>query len=372
MAGPRSTIRARKKRMNALPRWEQGSEFHWLRANGGETTPLPWREPIVLAGSGRDAIRCLLAHGIARRGWRRIWMPTYFCQDVLSSIASTGITVRAYHDNPLLPAPARPAEVERGDVLYVVNYFGLRSAPPFPESYGAELVEDHTHDPWSHWASNSNADYCIASLRKALPIPDGAVLWSPRERELPPTPAVTPTRQAASAQKLAAMLLKHLYLEGQRVNKQAFRDLARQGESNIASGEVSGISPFSAALLSTFPITSWRNRRRLNQQRLCARLAPAPWATVLSPDGDGSCPFSGIIVFDTAARAQHVRQRLIGLGVYPAVLWSLDNPVLPAIPDADRELWPRLMSVHCDMRYSNDDMDRVAELIVQLGNEWHR
>ena len=358
--------------IHASQKWEHGSSFHWLHFDAmAECTPSPWRGPAVYAGSGRDAIRCLLTHGMARRGWRRVWVPSYFCQEVVSSMCSTGIDVRQYPDNPLLPIPAQPGQMEPGDVFFVVNYFGLRSQPRLPETDGIELVEDHTHDPWSHWAFNSPADYCIASLRKTLPVPDGAVLWSPRGKELPPAPAPTLRHQAASTETLAAMLLKLLYLEGHRVDKNVFLELARQAERNIAAGEISGISPVSAAILSNLPIASWREQRGRNQQRLCVDLASASWATVLSGDGDGSCPFTGMVVCDTAARCQHIRRGLIARDVYPAVLWPLEDPVLPGIPETDRALCARLVAIHCDMRYSRDDMDKVAALLVKLGNAWH-
>jgi hypothetical protein len=122
--------------------------------------------------------------------------------------------------------------------------------------------------------------------------------------------------------------------------------------------------------LPTLPIASWREQRQLNQQRLCANLASVSWATILSGEGDGSCPFAGIVISDTAARCTHIRRGLIARDVYPAVLWPLQSPLLPAIPDADRQLSARLLSLHCDMRYSSGDMDRVADLLIQLGDEW--
>jgi hypothetical protein len=99
-------------------------------------------------------------------------------------------------------------------------------------------------------------------------------------------------------------------------------------------------------------------------------LAPVSWAEVLAGDNGGSCPFSGIVVCDTASRAEHIRRGLIARAVYPAVLWPLERPFSPAIPAEDRQLSARLLSIHCDMRYATDDMDRVADLIIELGATW--
>ena len=55
---------------------------------------------MLIYGSGRDAIRLLLSCGIQHRGWLRLWIPGYFCQEVVETILSTSITVMVYENNP--------------------------------------------------------------------------------------------------------------------------------------------------------------------------------------------------------------------------------------------------------------------------------
>ena len=45
----------------------------------------PWSSGI-LAFSGRDALRLLLAQGVQHRGWHRLWVPDYFCQHVAAAL----------------------------------------------------------------------------------------------------------------------------------------------------------------------------------------------------------------------------------------------------------------------------------------------
>jgi hypothetical protein len=52
--------------------------------------------------------------------------------------------------------------------------------------------------------------------------------------------------------------------------------------------------------------------------------------------------------------------------VYPAVLWPLEELVLKGIPDADRELSRRLLSIHCDFRYTSSDTDTVAQIVEEI------
>ena len=49
-----------------------------------------------LYADGRQAINALIDF----RGWKRIWIPTYFCQEVVESIRKTGIEVVYYDDYP--------------------------------------------------------------------------------------------------------------------------------------------------------------------------------------------------------------------------------------------------------------------------------
>jgi hypothetical protein len=348
-------------------RWEQGSEYHLMPQRGESAKDLPWGETVACFGTGRDALRGLIADSQSKRGWRRLWVPSYFCQEVVASLQTTGIDLAVYPDGPECSTPDfRYATFGRGDALFVVNFFGLRDEPTYDRvpRDAVAIIEDHAHDPWSVWARNSKADWCVASLRKTLPMPDGGVLWSPVDHPLPSEPASTDERQRASLEKLAAMTLKSLYLEGAFDGKELFRRLATSGESRIASGEVSGMTDWSRALLRAFPTGTWREQRRINQRVLSSALSGIPSVTVLQPqDAVDGCPFSGILLFDAAQRRDHVRERLMALRVYPVILWPLESPVVPGIPPENVDFSRRMLSIHCDMRYGREDMLRVAEMI---------
>lgn len=343
-------------------RWETGSEFHWVgqvdKPAKGKTAA--WQDDGIFCGSGRDALRALVQFGRKENGWHRLLVPSFLCQEVVGAIASVGVDVAVYYDDPRAPIVA--PKPSRGEVLFIVNTFGVRRRwVPYPDMYGA-IVEDHTHDPWSEWATNSTSDYCIASLRKTLPIPDGGVLWSPKGLPLPPCPELSVQHRQAAGLKLEAMLLKSIYLEGGAVEKAHFRTPAVAGESGIATGAVSGMHPTSAAVVRSFPVTSWRERRRANHALLSERLQRVPGIEVLQPADPGSCPFSVILICRDGALREKLRKDLINQQVYPAVLWPLEPSVVP-LPGESVDLSQRILSIHCDGRYSPEDMVHVAEAI---------
>jgi len=347
------------------PHWEFGSEFHWAAFDtvpGGPILP----PDAVLFASGRDALRALIEEGVGRRGWRRWFVPSYFCQEVAATIASGNLEVVLYEDSPLWPAPA-PLQVspQRGDVFFLVNYFGLRDAAALEtlDLGPAELVEDHTHDPWSDWALSSRADYCIVSLRKTLPLPDGGAVWSPRSHSLPRQRGAAAEQASISLMKLGSMILKSLYLDGHAVDKEAFRRLQADGEKRISSGRISGASRFVEQLLPTLPWDVWRSKRRANYAALAKALSDLAGIEVLSPFGDtGSCPFSVILRCDGPRLRDSVRSSLIADAVYPAILWPIESGGVPSRRTAE-ELSRQILSLHCDFRYEVPDLQRVAAAV---------
>lgn len=348
-------------------RWEQGSEFHFLQYTQPEAVAhYPWDGKAAYLGSGRDALGLLIRHGMEHLGWRRIYIPSYFCQEVVKAIIDTGIETLIYTDSPLETKPeimlgqcAIP-----GDIILLVNFFGLRYAPNLAEhlkSKGFIVIEDHTHDPYSEWAFQSKADWCIASLRKVFPVPDGGVIWSPAGTALPKEPAQTSFHDRAVLEKFSAMVLKERYLAGAGIGKDLFRKLAIAGEKSIYAGDYSGISEITRQLLPTFPIAEWRQTRKANWKYLMSLLSTLSWVSVLRPQDESQvCPFSVIVTFENKAVRDSIREHLCHTDIYPAILWPIERGT-PGVPKAHIRLSETLLSIHCDMRYSESDLTRVFE-----------
>src|SRR4051794_34841581 len=219
-------------------RVEYGSDLHWVASPEGTSPggprPFPWPVDSPLFGSGRDALRVLVDWGMRERGWRRIWLPSYYCQEVpaaLRSLDSPELRVCAYADSLDRPQPALEGlPIEPHDIVVVANQLGLRRQPNLPVSAeNVEFIEDHSHDLAATWAMHSRAHYAFASLRKTLPLPDGGVAWSPRGLPLPPEPELTDGHASAALARLSGMILKGQYLAGAAVPKATYLAEARCG-----------------------------------------------------------------------------------------------------------------------------------------------
>ncbi len=316
-------------------------------------------------GTGRDAIRALIRYGIERRHWQRCFVPSYFCSEVTSAISASGIHIEYYHDSPRLNRPRlNNCSFRAGDVLLLVNYFGLRGqeASESVRSQAVDLLEDHTHDPWSDWARSSTASYCMASLRKTLPISDGALIWSPAGHLLPTPPTCSPVRETGSAKKFAAMILKRRYLLGNFHAKDVFRQLQLEGEAELGQGEISGISRWGWQRVAHLPWQEWRRRRSANHAFLCKALSDEQRLEVLLPFSTKACPFALVLQFDSLGTRDHMRRQLLAKSIYSAVHWPAGDNAKPVLQRAAR-LSERLLSLPCDFRYDVQDLRRVATAV---------
>lgn len=348
-------------------RWEHGSEFAWVvppEADGGEAC-LP--AAAVLFGGGGQALVAALKSGAAARGWKRCFVPGYCCESLVRAVHEAGLDCAVYDDLPLPGVEPRwPSALSAEDCVLVINHFGWRSRvlSERVRQSPAGLIEDHTHDPWSDWSRNSQADYCVVSLRKTLPLPDGGAAWSPRQLPLQAPSQLLPEHEKNALRKLSAMLLKVRYLAGEPLAKEIYRSLQTESEHQWTTTPSLPLA-VTGRLLAGFPWRRWREQRRRNIHFLSEALRGLPGITVVNPGDisqvDDCCDFGVVIRCESARLREALRQYLVRQRVYPAVLWP-PHPLMERFPEAvafSREM----LFLHADFRYGEEDLSRVADIL---------
>ena len=340
---------------------EFGSDFHYIESK------IPSKDAICdffpsanYYADGRQA----LIHLYRSQGWKRLWMPKYFCYDVIDSLRVEGLDLAFYTDHPDYKDDLKTIEAIRcyfreGDAILRMNYFGLRSFRS-SEYVSIPIVEDHTHDLIGGWALKSNADWCIASLRKSLPIPEGGILWSPIGLKLPKQPDVSVENERIATIRWEAMNLKTRYLVNEVVDKMAFRKRFVNTEEYFDRAEVCALDKRSQRYLETFDVREWYNRKRENWELLCD--IKGDGVRVLRPENMGCYPFSLILVFMTGEERNRVRKELIEKQIYPAILWNVPESTEGEV----FQMSNGILSIHCDARYTKDDILLMKNIIESI------
>lgn len=354
------------------PRWEHGSFLQPHGAVGSEAqrsrsagapgapgVPEDPRHGGVVFGTARQALIALAG------GATRIHLPAYYCPDVVRALHATfDGRVIEYPDDPL--AGPTTVSTAQDDLVVVLPHFGR---PTQVRVEGGRLAIDATHSlgraglGLTTDASGRDADVCFASLRKTLPLPDGALVWSPSGGALPEAAQLHPAHEAAALRVEAALHAKVALLDGERDDKP---EVLRELTDAVAAMEA--ITVPSAALgttlgrLRTFDLSARWTARETNRMAAAARLDR------LGVLADGrlrilDAPFMLVLIADSHAARERLRTGLIVRDVYPAVLWSHDH--LPA-GTAERDLGERLLALHVDARYGPSDVERVADHVHQV------
>lgn len=313
---------------------------------------------------GRHAIDAI----VAQEGWKRIWIPAYFCNEVIGHIVATGIEVKFYDDNPLREDDdqlVRSLPYEKGDVLMRMNFFGLRGKRS-NNDISVPVIEDHTHDLISKWTLNSNADFCIASIRKTIPVPEGGVLWSPKHHRLPEQPVQTEENISLEKKRWKAMQLKRDYLQNNDDNKNEFRELYIETENAFEKLPISDLTEECKEYLSSFNIERWYKQKISNWRKLSH--IKSNLIQILLPENKFCNLFSFIFLLKSENEREQVRQYLIQNKLYPVVLWKIPEENSRYAVDFSK----RMLSIPCDARYTEADimeMRKILEKALQLTGE---
>lgn len=355
---------------------EFGSDFHYI--SGFQCVGNAFGDFYPHANYYADGRQALI-HLYHAQGWQRLWVPEYFCYEVIESVKQAGLKLMLYQDWPgnddvdlcssmvagRVSCGARQYDnlnnvVRPSDAVLWVNYLGTRSYRSFEKLPVAAVIEDHTHDLIGDWPMHSTADWCIASLRKTLPIPEGGMLWSPVGLKLPSVPEVSEENERIAIIRWEAMKLKARYLAGEAVEKVEFRKGYVETEEYFDHAQACALDKASQEYLKTFDIRSWYNQKRENWELL--KYIKKDGVRVICPENMGCYPFSLILLFDNPDERDRVRKDLIAHQIYPAVLWNVPDTANEEVKNFSR----RMLSIHCDARYTADDIRQMRSIIESI------
>jgi hypothetical protein len=352
-------------------RWEVGSEFHWsyewVRPSAERSSSPAGAQVFTTA---RAALLSLIRLISKDRRRPTLHLPSYFCMEVAGCL-QTVCDLGWYRDLPTEDdSDLSTLRAGPGDLVLAQNLFGLRDGKLWRDWIrdhdGITVIEDHSHDPFSSWARTTGASYVVSSLRKTLPVPDGAVVWSPQGLPVP-VPVATATHGAE--RKLTAMLLKGAYLQGAGVPKDAYRRMQTEGERVLGEASDGIASTFTRNALPVLDVDSMRRRRAANVGRLhrtLLDLSQRACRPLFAAWPDDAAPFNAVVLCPDGTTRDRLRRHLNAERIYCPVHWSqTDTVVTSGAPEAI-DLSRRLLTIPVDHRYGSHDVDRVGAAISRF------
>ena len=306
---------------------------------GAETAisaePLPLHPAAVRVSSARAAL--------ARVLWMvkptRVYVPDWICDTVLGPVRQSGAeVVRVPLGLDLLPIELpTPGEDE---LLLLLNAFGLAGQRVAAAAgLGSRLLVDATQALYQPPPSGC---WGIASVRKFLGVPDGAMLWSPRAITAPST-----SQEAVSTAHLVA----------RAAGDPGALELYRRNEAALSTDYV-GPSPASDNLLDRIDHAQVRARRLRNVRVLHDRLKahnqlalPDEWPSGVVPLAYPFLPSPSL-----PHTALYARQ------IWAPCLWPERRDDAEAHP-LTRRLARELLPLPCDHRYDAVHMHHIADVV---------
>lgn len=357
---------------------EIGSNF-WLDSdslkalqNGSLNDPELFDKGYSYLSTCRSAIGIALDSICVKR--KVALLPAFTCESVVTPFLIRGFAVFPFSVGINLDIQwelfyEKVKEVQPS-VILLHPYFGFNTikelVPHFRElrDQGVVIIDDLTQGMFSIDRS-SEADFYVGSIRKWLPIPDGAFISVPVTIDKEDNDLVEA--------KVHCMVEKGKWIREGIGDKELIRKHFAEAEAILDSREeVFRMTSVSSALLSQFDIermsvTRQKNYTYLEQKIWRNEILSDSLIRVLPNISEGVCPFYFPILVKNGRK--ELQQYLADNRIYATIIWKCPS-VLEGVIDATAQyVYDHILCIPIDQRYAEDDMSRIVEaLIVYYSN----
>lgn len=314
--------------------------------------------------SGRTAL-AEIAEALLAEGMNQIALPAYCCDSMVDPFVKKGISIEYYpvvYDRQSCSFMTNLHNIQAKAVLYC-NFFGLsrdrvQSDFVFLKEKQKIIVYDITHTVFLEDELVFESDYYLASLRKWLPITDGAIFGSPTRSLSAPAVAA----QEFYACKRKAMTEKLCYMVDERDSK-THLPLFRQAEQILERDYIGkSISDRAKAIIKRYDIQQMSERRRANRDILIDALKNIPGISFVEI---GESIFVVPIVFSSQEIRNNFLEYMKAKDIYLPVHWIRDN----VVTEEAKDISERIISLVIDQRYQEKEMCKVADAIIAFAKE---
>ena len=285
---------------------------------------------------------------------REVLLPDYICYSVAEVLCRLNISFKHYH---IMASFVPDLESIKDEIikskgqkcLVLVNYFGfvdldetiIAIRTEFPE---VTIIVDDVQNFYG-FGCHVDYDYCFSSFRKWFAVPEGAAIIN-KEGNLQPHLFLKDADYISY--KLAGNLLKnHSEITGDFVAL----ELIEKGERMMDQEYLYRCADISNDLLHRIDVDFVKQKRKINAAYLHERLQRLEICHLYDPD---VTPLFIPIVVSGKIRNK-IRDRLFAERIYTPVHW----PVRDQTKQGNNELYQTELSLICDQRYDEEDMERM-------------
>lgn len=343
---------------------EIGSEF-WINCSDNSSAHGSiwdsWPGNLLTFLSGRTALSAILDDICLISSHQHpaiAYLPSYCCHTMIEPFLRHGMMVEFYsvkfNDGEF------KQEIDSSkvcDIVLILDYFGFsRDHCNLPKN--AVVIRDMTHAAFSRPPYICDANYTFASFRKWGAIAGAAIaikqhgLWLIEE--------ATRQNTAYLALRYTGYRDKAKYIAGDAGIDKSYLHTFQQAESLLDS-DYENYAADDESLRKAEYLYSFATQRRKNAQKLLSGLRTISVVEPLFQTlFDNDTPLF-VPVFVKDGRRDTLRRYMIENSIYCPVHWPIS--LLHRINNDERKLYDTELSLVCDQRYSEPDMDRQLNII---------
>ena len=297
-------------------------------------------------------------------------LPAFTCESVLISFIDRGYKVYPY---PICKDLTIKWDIFKRclmeivpSVILVHSYFGfdtiaeLRSHVLDLRKQGFIIIEDETQSMFS-CSALAYANYYVGSIRKWMPLPDGAFVSVPfhcNEEDKELTDA-----------KMKAFLQKGNWILNGFGEKTIFRQMFKEAEILLNSRK----KPFAMSSLSRELFAHIdKEKMKMIRRKNCTTLISGIFANStlneklqlpFSKLGTYDCPFHLPVLVKEGRK--DLQQYLAKHNIFATVIWGCPNEFKEIIDEDSMYVYNHILCFHIDQRYNDNDMMRIIDSLKE-------
>ena len=286
--------------------------------------------------------RCALLYIIKAKQYKKVYLPYYLCDSVRLVLEREMIPFEEYRIDRLF-LPILDIKTNPGEVVYIVNYYGLISEDrliSLKNRYG-NIVVDNAQAFFTRPIKGIDTIY---SCRKFFGVPDGGYAYTEAEFQEDIPGDVSMER------------MKHILGRFEGNSASDYYDFFNNNDESFKEIELRLMSKLTHNILGAIDYQEAKRRREDNFIFLSKALGERNILKVECPPGPYAYPL--YVQNGMKAKEQLAKQK-----IYVATLWP---NVLDTGLDIETELTENILPLPCDQRYSEEDMQRVVNAVMEL------